>query len=160
MARDPVERGGGTKAKPAGGGRLGSLLWLAGLGCGALATLATPIAVLGGCLLAPGLLALLVDQVPGKPTARSVMLFGLAAAVQPMVSLWRSGHRMSAALDMAADVSVLGTAWVAQGGVWMLCELAPVVLALAMEALSQARAARLRTERTGHQEQWGLPPPG
>jgi uncharacterized oligopeptide transporter (OPT) family protein len=153
MARDRA-------AKPARGGRLGSLLWLAGLGCGALVTLATPTAVLAGCLLAPGLLSLLVDQVPGKPTARSVMLFGLAATVQPMASLWRTGHQIGTALDMAAAVSVLGTAWVAQGGAWMLCELAPVILALAMEALSQARAARLRTERTGHQEQWGLPPPG
>jgi hypothetical protein len=86
------------------------------------------------------------------------MLFGLAATVQPLATLWRTGHLIGAALDMAADTGTLATAWVAQGGAWMLCELAPLVIALSLEAVARARAARLRSVRAGYQEQWGLPP--
>jgi hypothetical protein len=157
MARPPAAAE--AKAKPPqGGGRLGSLLWLVGLGCGALATLATPTAVLAGCLLAPGLLSLVIDQLPGKPTARAVVLFGLAATAQPLATLWHTGHQIGAALDMAADTGTLATAWVAQRGAWMLCELTPLIVALSMEAVSRARAARLRSVRAGYEEQWGLPP--
>ena len=146
-----------TKA-PRAGGRFGSVLLLAGLAGGALVTLATATAVLAGILLAPGLLALAIDPAPGRPTARAVVLFGLAATVQPLATLWRTGHHVAAALDMAADLTTLATAWVAQGGAWILCELTPLVIAFAMEAVSRTRAARLRTTRTGYEQQWGMPP--
>ncbi len=156
MARVPAAA---PAAKPPrSGGRLGSVLLLAGLAGGALVTLATATAVLAGILLAPGLLSLVLDQAPGRPTARAVMLFGLAATVQPLATLWRTGHHVGVALDLAANLSTLTTAWVAQGGVWVLCELTPLVIALVMEAVSRSRAARLRTVRTIYEQQWGLPP--
>jgi hypothetical protein len=99
-----------------------------------------------------------MDQAPGRPTSRSVLLFGLAATVQPLATLWHSGHQIGVAFEMAADVTVLGTAWAAQGGTWLLCELTPLVIAVAMEAASRSRADRLRTDRTKYQELWGLPP--
>jgi len=149
------------KAKPPRtGSKLGSLLWLQGLSCGALATLATPTAVVAGILLAPGLLSVVMDQAPGKPTARSVMLFGLAATVQPLATLWRTGHHMGTALDIAGDSTVLATAWAAQGGAWLLCELTPLIITLSIEAVSRSRAARLRAARAAYEEQWGLPPEG
>jgi hypothetical protein len=157
MARVPAVAEAKPKP-PRAGGRLGPLLWLAGLGCGAVVTLATPTAVLAGILLAPGLLSLVFDQAPGKPTARAVMLFGLAATVQPLGTLWRTGHLIGAALGMAADPATLATAWVAQGSAWMLCELAPLIITLVMDAVSRSRAARLRVARTELEEQWGLPP--
>lgn len=147
--------------KPArGAAKFGSLLWLAGLACGALVTLATPTAVVAGILLAPGLLSVILDQSPGKPTARSVMLFGLAATVQPLAVLWRTGHHLGTALDLAGDSTVLATAWAAQGGAWLLCELTPLIITLTMEAVSRSRAASLRTARAAFEEQWGLPPEG
>jgi hypothetical protein len=88
------------------------------------------------------------------------MLFGLAATVQPLATLWRTGHHLGSALDMALDPTTLATAWVAQAGAWVLCELTPLIITLTMEAVSRSRAARLRTERTGYEEQWGLPPEG
>jgi hypothetical protein len=134
------------------------LLWLAGLGCGAVATLATPTAVLAGILLAPSLLAVAMDQAPGRPTSRSVLLFGLAATAQPVSTLWHTGHQIGIALEMVADVTVLGTAWAAQGGAWLLCELTPLVIAAAMDVASRSRAARLRADRAILEELWGLPP--
>lgn len=61
-----------------------SFVWLQGLLCGALATLATPTALLLGVLLAPALLAIALDQDPGRPRARSIALFSMAASVGPL----------------------------------------------------------------------------
>ena len=54
-----------------------SFVWLQGLLCGALATLATPTALLLGVLLAPALLAIALDQDAGRPRARSIALFSM-----------------------------------------------------------------------------------
>ena len=138
----------------------GSLLWLQGLACGALATLATPTFVLAGLLLAPALVSVVMDQSRGKSTARCVVLFGLATTLQPLANLWRTGHTLGNAFDMASDATTLATAWAAQGAAWLLCEMGPLLIALVMEAASSAKAARLRTTRAAYEEQWGLPPSG
>ena len=140
--------------------RLGSLLWLQGLACGAVATLATPTFILGGLLLAPAMLSVVIDQSRGKSTARSVMLFGLAGTVQPRVDLWHAGHTVPTALDMASDTTTLATAWAAQAGAWLLCELGPLLITLVMDAMSGAKVKRLRAERAAYEEQWGLAPAG
>lgn len=143
-----------AKAKPAG--KTGSTHWLLGLVCGLLLTLAAPIAVLAGLLLGPGLLALLLDTVPGKPTARPVLLLGLAASARPIDQLWRLGHGMDAALGLAADPSVLATAWAAQAAGWLVVEIAPLFIALVLEAAAKARGARLKAVRRQYEEAWDL----
>jgi hypothetical protein len=138
--------------------RRGSLLWLQGLGCGLLLTLATPTALVAGVLLAPTVLALALDRAPGKPTARPLLLLGLAASVRPLATLWTTGHRMDVAMDVLGDSAILATAWVAQAIAWLAAELAPLFVVLAMEAAAAARAARLRAARRHYEEQWDVPP--
>jgi hypothetical protein len=138
--------------------RPGSLLWLQGLVCGAIATLATPTFILGGLLLAPAMVSMVTDRSSTKSTARSVILFGLAGTVQALADLWRTGHTIANALDMASDTSTLATAWAAQAGAWLLCELGPLLIALVMDGMSGAKATRLRAARAAYEEQWGLPP--
>lgn len=150
----PSRNGTSRNAAP----RRGSLLWLQGLGCGLLITLATPIALLAGLLLAPALLALVLDQAPGKPVARPLLLLGLAAMARPLVSLWSMGHGMDAALDLLGDATILVTSWGAQALAWLAMELGPVLIVLAMEAATAARAARLRAARRHYEEHWDLPP--
>ena len=65
-----------------------SLIWLQGLLCGAMVTLATPTALLLGVLLGPALLAIVLDREPGRPRARSIALCSMAAAVDPLRTLW------------------------------------------------------------------------
>ena len=148
-----------AKAKaPRAAMRPGSLLWLQGLVCGAIATLATPTFILGGLLLAPAMASMVTDRSSTKSTARSVILFGLAGTVQPLADLWHTGHTIANSLDMASDVSTLATAWAAQAGAWLLCELGPLLIALVMDGMSSAKATRLRAARAAFEEQWGLPP--
>jgi hypothetical protein len=133
-----------------------SLVWLQGLLCGAVATLATPTALLLGVLLAPALLALVIDRQPGRPKARSIALWSMAASVDPLRSLWVAGHTMAGATALVGNGRVVVAAWIAAAAGWLLAELAPIVVRVALEGFSVSRAARLRTARALLAEDWGI----
>lgn len=135
-----------------------SLLWLQGLLCGALATLATPTAVLLAVLFSPALLATLLDRQPGHPIARCVVLCSLSAIVGPVGLLWSAGHTMEAAITLACDVEVVGTAWAAAAAGWLLAELLPVGVRMVLEVASRSRAVALGIARQRLETEWGLPP--
>jgi hypothetical protein len=149
---DKTAAGIGASGKP----RQHSLVWLQGLLCGAMVTLATPTALLLGVLLGPTILALVLDGQPGRPKARGVALFNMAAAVDPLRTLWVSGHSMSNATALLGDMHVLATAWSAAAAGWLLAELAPIAVRAVLDVLSVARVARLRAERTRLMEDWGF----
>lgn len=132
-----------------------SLVWLQGLACGAVVALTPGIAVLLAVLLAPGLVVLLLDHEPGRPTARCVLLIGLATCVHPLRVLWPQTQNVTAALDMVSDLQTLGTAWSAAAAGWLLAELAPLGAKLVLETLARARAAKLRARREKLVETWG-----
>ena len=134
-----------------------SLVWLQGVVCGLLATLATPMAVLLCGLLAPGLVAMVLDRAPGRPIARTVLLFGLAASVYPARDLWLSNMSINKALVLISDMSITGTAWAAAAGGWMLAEVTPLAIGFVLDARGRSRAAALRRLRREHAEAWGLP---
>src|SRR5579872_3466908 len=153
MARrtQAATKGDRTSARP----RQHSLVWLQGLLCGALATLATPTALLLGVLLGPALLAAFLDAEQGKPVGRSVVLFSMAASVEPLKTLWMSGHTMQVAATLVGDLQVVGYAWTAAAG-WLLAQILPIAVRTVLDALGLARSAQLRTERAKLVSEWGL----
>ncbi len=154
-------------AKPKAAGKTGaarqprqhSLIWLQGLLCGAMATLATPTALLLGVLLGPALLAIVLDHEPGRPRARSIALCNMAASVDPLRTLWTAGHSMATATALLGNLRMVGMAWSGAAAGWLLIEVTPIAVRTGLEALSMARAARLRAERARLVEAWGLEPP-
>jgi hypothetical protein len=120
-----------TIANRPGGGptRQHSLVWLQGLLCGAVVTLAK---------------------------ARSIVLCSMAASVGPLHTLWATGHTMATATALSGDMRIIGMAWSAAAGGWLLAEICPILVRAVLEALSLSRAARLRAERTRLAEDWGL----
>ncbi len=150
MAKAKVAREGGS-----------SLIWIQGLACGGMAALA-PVAMLQvALLLAPGLVALAMDHRPGKPMARTMLLFGLAASVEPIRAAWANGSGPN--LDRVTDPTDLMTAWCAAAGGWLLAQLVPVLVGLAVDAAQRVRAERLRALRAELVRTWGLEaddPPG
>ena len=152
MAKRKAANKPATVAKP----RQRSLIWLQGLLCGAMVTLATPTALLLGVLLGPALLAIALDREPGRPRARSIALCSMAAAVIPLRTLWTTGHSIATATALLGDFQILATAWSAAAGGWLLAEGVPIAVRAALEALSITRASRLRSERAGLAEAWGL----
>jgi hypothetical protein len=147
-------------ASKAGAPRRHSLVWLQGLGCGAVVALLPAMALLGGVLLLPGVLALLYellyDRQGGRPVVRAVLLAGAAAVVRPAIVLWNAGNSMDACLALLGDVRVVGTAWSAAAAGWLAAELAPIVVLTLLEAGVQTKAARLRAERERLVAEWGF----
>ncbi len=154
--RSPKPASSGTVAATP---RQHSMVWLQGLLCGAMAMLAPPTALLLGVLLGPAVLALMLDRQPGRPRARSIALFGMAASVDPLRTLWVSGHAMTDAAALLGDLHVLGIAWAAAAAGWLLAEAAPVAVRATLEALTISRTARLRALRSRLSEEWRLDPP-
>jgi hypothetical protein len=142
------------KAKKKGDGR--SFVWVQGLLCGALATLATPLAVLLAFLLAPGIIASFLDRSPGRPVARAVLLFGAAASVAPAKQLWEGGMSMPACIQIMTDPIVFGTAWAAAAAGWLGGEIAPIIVGMVLDASRKSRAAKLEAARAKYAEEWGL----
>lgn len=132
------------------------LIWLQGLLCGALVTLATPTALLLGVLLGPALLATQFDREPGRPRARSIALFSMAAVIEPLRTLWFAGHSIATATALLGNLRIVGTVWAAAGCGWLLAEITPIMVRAALEGMGLARAARLRAERARLVEAWGL----
>ena len=133
-----------------------SLVWLQGLACGALVTLATPTATLLGILLAPALLAVMFDHEPGRPRARSIGLCNMVAAVEPLHILWTTGHSMATATALLGNPQLIGKAWSAAAAGWLLAEVLPIGVRAILETLSIARTNKLRAERARLVEAWGL----
>lgn len=133
-----------------------SLIWLQGLLCGAIVTLATPSALLIGILLAPAGLAYRLDHEQGQPTARAVLVCALAGTVSPLLVLWRGGHGMPLAVAMLGDPWTWLPAWSAAGGGWLLAELIPIFMRAVLELTAITRATRLRAQRTKLENEWGI----
>ena len=150
-AQPPSNTGAASQPRPQH-----SLVWLQGLLCGALATLATPTALVLGVLLGPAMIALVLDHEPGKPTGRTVALFSMAASVGPLRTLWTTGHSIPVATDLIASMNVVGTAWTAAAAGWLLAQILPIAVRAVLEVLSITRSARLRAERAKLTADWGL----
>ncbi|HEY6440906.1 MAG TPA: hypothetical protein VIY55_12860 [Acetobacteraceae bacterium] len=155
MAKHKAAPTPGTKPQP----RQHSLVWLQGLLCGAMATLATPTALLMGVLLGPALLAILLDHEPGRPRARSIALCSMAASIDPLRTLWTVGHTIATAMALLSNIRVVGLAWSAAAVGWLLAEIIPIGVRATLEGLSVARASRLNAERAKLVEIWGLNAP-
>jgi hypothetical protein len=142
-----------AKSKPSGPR---SYVWLQGLICGALITLAPSLAMLLAFLLAPGLVATLIDHSPGRTVSRGVMLFGLAASVGPAKTLWEGGLATPLAVQLMTDPLNFGTAWAAAAAGWMVAEVAPIVIEMALTSARKLRATRLEETRAKFAQEWGI----
>jgi len=164
MAKAKAQPKAKAKAKPptakASGGEESprSLIWLQGLICGGVVTLAPASALLGGALLAPALLAHRLDRQPGRPVARAVLVCALAGAIQPLYALWQGGHSLALAGLLLSDPANLLPSWSAAAGGWLLAELAPLGVRMVLELGVHTRAARLRAERARLESEWGIAP--
>ncbi len=152
----PHSRAISAAAASPGGGKAGVLGWMQGLACGGLVAVLPPTALLLGALLGPALVALFLDRQAGKPVARSVLLFALAASISPIRMLWVAGQSMATSMVLATDPDVIGTAWAAAATGWLLAELTPVAVRIVLEAISRAQATRLRAARAALAEEWGF----
>jgi hypothetical protein len=136
-----------------------SWTWLQGLACGALATLATPSALVLGAYLLPAVTVYLLDPAPNKPAGRAALFLGLAMTLAPMIHLWTIGHSMDTAWRLLSDPTGWMTSWLVQGMGWLAAEALPLCIGLALDAHAAARSLKLRSDRQKCLESWDLRPP-
>ena len=142
-------------AAPKGKGNIA--IWLQGLACGTCVALAPGPSMLVGVLLAPAIAMLVVDRTPGRPAARAVLLCGAAASVGPLTMLWRMGGANTGnSFAMLSDPAVFSGPWAACAAGWLLTQILPIGIRVALEATSLARAARLQAQRERLAAEWGL----
>lgn len=142
-------------AKPAAG-RAGGSGWMLGLICGIALAAMPGYAALGAILVAPGILACAFDAAPGKPSARAVLLLGVATAISPGFALWSGGVSVTAAVALATQPPTIGLSWSAQGAGWLAVELAPALIRAVLEATAKARALALRRMRERIETEWSI----
>jgi hypothetical protein len=142
------------KAGIAGANR--SVVWLSGLACGVLAAIVPGIAIVAAGLLAPGLVALRLDPESARPVARTVLTCGLAGCVHPMITLWNTGQSLATAIAIVTDPTTVGIAWGAAAAGWLVTQIAPLAVRVALEAVALGRSTRLRAARSRIAEAWGL----
>jgi hypothetical protein len=129
---------------------------MSGLACGVLVAIAPGVATVAAGLLAPGIVALKLDREPGRPVARTVITFGLAGCVQPVITLWNTGQSFDTAIAIVTDPTMIGTAWSLAAAGWLVTQVAPLVVRAVLEASALARTTRLRATRERIAEAWGL----
>ena len=156
-----------AKAAKAGGGR--SWLWAQGLACGIVVATAAPLALVLAVAFAPAGLAALAgplalggageEEAPedgGRKLAGVMLVYGLAAALPWLEALWGAARNWGMALDLLAQMRLVGVCWAAQAAAWLLSEATPFVARLVLETQVRARESRLREARVRLQEEWGL----
>lgn len=129
-------------------------MWLQGMACGGMAALAPVATSQVLMLLAPGLVFLILDEQEGKPVARAMLMFGLAASTEPIRSAWITGSELG--WDRVMDTQAIMMAWLAAAIGWLLANALPVLIGLAVDASHQARAEALRDTRATLVRDWGL----
>ena len=142
MARKP------KPAKPKEKGR--GLVWIMGLACLGCVAVAPAACGMLAVLLAPAIVALLLDKAPGRPVGRAMVLCGSAACVGPVVIAWQTGF------GGFTDPIVFGPSWAACAAGWLGSQLLPIGVRALIEAASVTRAARLRAEREKLSKAWGI----
>ncbi len=120
----------------------------------ALLAFAAPMVVLAGILLLPMLMSWATDASPGRPVTRAVLLFGLAASCPTLVSLWSEGDRMADAVALGTEIPTLAISWAAQAGGWLLTQLLPLLVSVAINRNTQAAIARLERRRADMLQEW------
>lgn len=156
-----------AKAAKQGGGR--SWLWAQGLACGIVVATAAPLALVLAVAFAPAGLAALAGPLAlggageedgaedgGRKLAGVMLVYGLAAALPWLEALWQAARNWGMALDLLAQLRLVGLCWGAQAAAWLLSEAAPFVARLVLETQVRARQSRLRDARGRLQEEWGL----
>jgi hypothetical protein len=105
------------------------------------------------CLLLPALLAVVLEREPGRPLTRTLLLFGIAGAWDPIAAFWQA--RSVNDVDWSAILGgrPLALAWLAQAAGCLLAEGAGLGFVLLadreserIKAACQAEIAALRTE--------------
>ncbi len=131
--------------------------WVLGLGTGVCLALMPGAVVLGAILLAPAVVAMMIDESAGKSASKPILLCGIATAVAPGYLLWTIGPEIVSAVSIATNPRQLALSWSLQGVAWLSAEVLPAIIRASLNAASSARIAVLRRARARIETEWSIP---
>ncbi len=139
-----------------GRGFNGFVVLLLALAGGVLIALASDIALPVANQLLPGLLALPFDRSPGCGVARAILLFQLAACVQPILDAWYRCDGIDGCMTELASWPAIFPAWLAAAAAWLLTQILPLGLKMLDDYRMDRRRQALADKRRSLVEEWGL----
>lgn len=139
-----------------GRGFNGFVVLLLALAGGVLIALASDIALPVAILLLPGLLALPFDRSPGCGVARAILLFQLAACVQPILGAWYRCDGIDGCMAELAAWPTIFPAWLAAVAAWVLTQILPLGLKMLDDFRIGRHLQALADRRQALVEEWGL----
>lgn len=140
-----------TANAPARGGRG----WLQGVCAGACAVALPGPALATAVLLAPALAGLALEDTPGRPASRAMLIMGLAAALHPLRTVLETDWSLSGTLALLADPSVPLAAWFCCGLGWLVGAVTEAAARLWLTRSNAAKLAALAAERKHLEAEWG-----
>lgn len=130
--------------------------WWHGLVAGMLLMLSPGAAMLLLPLAAPALLVMVADTAPGRTLTRSVALFCVAGAIDPLRAFLAAGHDLQAAFDILTRPATLLSSWLCAGFGWLLNEAFCLVATCVSSMRHAARKAALETMLRQVRTEWDL----
>ncbi len=108
-------------------------------------------------LSAPALLVMIADTTPRRMLTRTVILFSIAASIEPIRLFLSTGHDINASFEVLTRPTTVLFVWLCAGSGWLttelFCLIATFVAGLKMAAARKAQEALLLQIRT----EWQLP---
>ena len=132
------------------------LILLLGLSGGSLIALSPDIAIPLVVLLLPGLVTLLIDASPGAALARAMLLFQVAACVQPVTQAWYQCAGIHGCLSYLCEPLTVVRVWLAALAAWLVAQILPITLKMLDDHRLKQQRATLVARRTALATEWGL----
>jgi hypothetical protein len=132
------------------------LLLLLGLSVGGLIALSPDLAIPLVILLLPGLITLLIDSSPGATLSRAMLLFQVAACVNPVSDAWYKCAGIHGCLSYLCEPMTILRAWLAAAVAWLVAQVLPIVLKLLDDHRLENQRSTLVSRRAALVAEWGL----
>ncbi len=132
--------------------------WWHGMLGGMLLMVSPGAALLLAALAAPVLLVLVADTTPRRALSRTVTLFCIAGAVDPLRAFLSMSHDLDAAMQLLIRPATILLAWAAAGCGWLLDETCNLSATLLTRMKLAGRVKALETELLTVRAEWELGP--
>jgi hypothetical protein len=128
--------------------------WWQGVLAGILLMLSPGAALLLLPLAAPALLVSVADTARARTLTRTVALFSVAGAIEPLRAFLAAGHDLQAAFDILTRPATIPFGWLCAGFGWLVSEAFCLIAAYFSNARLATRKAALETMMRQIRTEW------
>ena len=135
----------------------GGWKWWHGMAAGMVLMLSPGVAVVLVVLAAPVLFVLISDRSSSRSVGRTIALFSLAGAIEPVRALVTDGHDLQTAIQILCRPRTIPLAWLLAGCGWLADEVFCQVAIWTTNMRVAARRKMLETLMAELRQEWQIP---